>query len=431
MRSTRAPLRSTPRRPWRTTTRRACSTCSPPRSTSPPATAADESMEEDEGAEQEAWTESPVTPASTLETFLALHACGLSMLSRATATGSAQTPSLDAALLVINSALSRADELVATCENAAELSDEGEWLVALGDLAQAKRTGAAAEASRRAELAAAAAQSWPSEAEEPALRALETQVLDAATQLLTTEERAETRIQRLCDIGDLAVQLAVIRAQHTSSARAWELASAATKAYLEAVAALQRSGSLGASDASTPTGRARCSLRASLCAASLLRSAGAAPASLTDAQRLTLRDNARVYARQALVDAGLKGATQLDVKSARSAAATHTPLGGWEGMRCTADALLAAVRALWARALLAPATPQPPEEMLALLATAWALLRGTHGEAWRAAFALDDAGPRRITDEGWAVHADEGAFWARWTSAVTRATWDEAVAAAM
>ncbi|PWN45330.1 hypothetical protein IE81DRAFT_364341 [Ceraceosorus guamensis] len=414
-------------------------------------------------AEKEDWTASPVTPATTLETFLSAHSCLLSILSRSFPAGSAphsgttSAQTLERAALDARDALARADQLVLTCPNPSELSDEGEWEVALANLQAARRAGVIAEADRRSELASLSGQVFPATAEDMAgLNAIEgdvslggmhllglaststspsstTAARDAGAASLVTSQ--DELVRQACDLADQLLSLSVIRTRRAQNAdcrkQAWEIASLATKLFQYAHGTLlsRKAGALGAIDASTSAGRARANISCSLSSASLLRGGPAAAPLMSDKSKETLLDNARIFARRALVEIGLSSSVLPEASGANDTAWSDAamralqacaPQGGWEGTRTTADAILAAVRATWARQQLAAKVQNETKrasssaELAHLTRCVQTLLRGAHAQQWAVALALDPAGPRRIVEEGWECASQEGSFWVAW-----------------
>ncbi|WFD29836.1 hypothetical protein MSPP1_000849 [Malassezia sp. CBS 17886] len=245
-------------------------------------------------------------------------------------------------------------------------SPDGEWDAAVHALALTWRRARIAAAQRAAELAAWA---WPStHADEGALMQLCAEVLEEGRALrdrappprsltsvrLSDSDAHEDTLAALCDVADHAHTLACVllrSAQHAerraleSLERVWTLATCAAQCLGAAAAAFEEPAKptvrpvpdaptawmyvqdvgpiRGALNTSTPLSRRRAAIYLSLSELALTRSDPLFTAHWPPARdgAAKLLDNARVYARRALVDHGL--AWVLHVGSCAAPEATH------------------------------------------------------------------------------------------------------------
>ena len=271
----------------------------------------------------------------------------------------------------------------------------------------------------------------------------------------------EATVERLSETADYAHALARALLRNVASngcatalERAWELCGFASRCMLAAVAPLEPAGKgastarvsaaqalsvtgapmawirvdnaarrPSASNASTKVSRTRASMYAELSSLALTR-CDSLFAEFADNARRKLLDNARIYARRALVDHGLewvphiKGAAPSDdglVVYGRALA--HAPAdGGWESLSNEADILLGCVRAVYLRGIYIG----DMSELDALAGAAWSLVQ--QGGSW--ALALGPLGTERWVEAlGSQADESERAFWlSAWAALMTSPT---------
>ena len=266
----------------------------------------------------------------------------------------------------------------------------------------------------------------------------------------------ESAVERLSEVADHLHALArallhrAACAQCTASLqKAWDVCGYATKCRLAAVAPLEPAGK-GASTArvsaaqklalsgaqmawvrvssatrlpsatnpSTKVSRTRASMYSELAALALTRCDALLVENFEPAANAQgkLLDNARIYARRALVDHGLEWVPHVKAMPPHEPTEDHTLViygralahapaeGGWESLSNEADIFLGCVRAVYLRSMYQGDT----SELSALAGAAWSLVR--QGGAWL--LALGPPGIQRWVDAlGAEANDNERNFW--------------------
>lgn len=456
---------------------------------SPPPAAAPDPGAESPGAD--AYTASLVCPASYLESLGAVLSSLTALLAQAS------TPAaLELVHAAAQDTLARAEAYDASLPPgyAAAQSPENEWDARVAELRWAQLSVRVAAVSRAAELARSSGVPPPDarvvEQLEQDVRAAADEVVAAAPapQSLTAvrlggaDADAEPAVGRLCDVADHAHTLARMRLAEMEAgtagtaavtaavaARAWDLAASASRCLLAAVAPLEPAGKGAASsrvsstaqlalphapmawvrvrsdrpvqpvgtatNTSTRLSRMRASIYAELANLALTRSDEALLATHAAARdaHMRLLDNARVYARRALVEQGLEWAHHVrappppaeepETMLVYGRALAHAPPeGGWESVAQDADLLLGCVRAVYLRGARrsaagdAGAASSAGRELDALAGAAWSLLQLGPPAPYRQA--LDPAESVQRVLEGERASAAEQQFWGAWATAL-------------
>ena len=418
----------------------------------------------------DAYTSSLVAPSSYLEMLAEQLSSIISVLSRSTAE------SVAVATQSGRDVLAHASAYITSLEPGfgASQSPDGEWDARVTDLHWSSISLQVGAATRIAELGGT----------DPALDELCSMVIAAGDALLAEAPPRESltgvrmsgaegsalarqtaayeaTVERLSETADYAHALARALLRNVASngcaaalERAWELCGFASRCMLAAVAPLEPAGKgastarvsaaqalsvagapmawirvdnvarrPGACNASTKVSRTRASMYAELSSLALTR-CDSLFSEFADNARRKLLDNARIYARRALVDHGLewvphiKGAAPSDdglVVYGRALA--HAPAdGGWESLSNEADILLGCVRAVYLRGIYIG----DMSELDALAGAAWSLVQ--QGGSW--ALALGPLGTERWVEAlGSQADESERAFWlGAWAALMTSPT---------
>lgn len=321
----------------------------------------------DEGGDVFGYTSSLVTPASLMETLLSLLACFTSLVEASSTIEEVQTCSAAAERIVAKaqnlvSEPEAAATLPATSNNTAEASSEviARWeefqrsslALRVACLGKGIELGSgAAQISGDIEAAMQTVNDWATRLAAPAVGS------DAG------RGRKDANVAQLCDVAEAGQSLCRLSLRFAPAeagvAAIWALATASTKLFSQALAALDTSAAggssaavLGQANTSTPTSRARCRILLALSSLSILRShpafeaAGIAGAKGT---RNKLVDNARLYARKAVTEIGLVWILRPPPAQAQRSAMLPPP-GGWESLSLESEAAFHLLRALLIRA---------------------------------------------------------------------------------
>lgn len=355
----------------------------------------DEEMDEDdqEGDDDDsdgkvsAFTSSLITPASHLETLYSLFTVALTALSGANEVNS---PSFSDSINLLDSALSRSFQVIASNPEGENMSAENEWLERITDLKYADLSWKVSQVTKMSELKEVNENSaWPSPQDvedENSLKLLENQVLSKCQELIDSSIDKDNqnklrdnqfRVQLLCDLGDSSMSLTRIRLRQFKNLSqlnsisppieilktCWELSIKSTKAFNAALTALDTSSNagavvLGAANSSTQTSRTRASISNNLSILSLIRSdeiLGEGFAGIVSAQsRRNLFDSARIWSRRSLSENGLGWiltflSTSISKPNTICKEASnhpHSP-GGWETLRNESDSIMTFLRVLF------------------------------------------------------------------------------------
>ncbi|SPO25060.1 uncharacterized protein UTRI_01577_B [Ustilago trichophora] len=321
----------------------------------------------DEGGDVFGYTSSLVTPASLMETLLSLLACFTSLVEASSTIEEIQNYSAAVERIVAKaqnlvSESEAAATLPAISNNAAQASSEmaARWeevqrsslALRVACLGKSIDFGSGA-AHIRADVEAAmqTVNDWASRLAAPA----------GGSEALRGRKDAD--VAQLCDVAEAGQSLCKLSLRlepaQAGVASIWVLATASTKLFSQALAALDTSAAgggtaavLGQANTSTPTSRARCRILLALSSLSIFRShpvfeaAGIAGAKGT---RTKLIDNARLYARKAVTEIGLVWILRPPPAQAQTSAMLPPP-GGWESLSLESEAAFHLLRALLIRA---------------------------------------------------------------------------------
>lgn len=326
-----------------------------------------ESTNEEEAGDVYGYTSSLVTPSSLMETLLSMLACFTSLIEAATTLEEVQTCSA-AIEQIVNRAQSIASDSEAAAANLPATSNSATQTSA-EVTARWEEVQRCALTSRVACLVKAVnlgVEMIPINGEVEA--AMQT-VDEWATRLLAPapsptpnvggRERNDAKVATLCDVGEAGMNLCRLSLRlepgEAAVAAIWTLATASTKLFSQALAALDTSAAgggsaavLGQANTSTPTSRARCRILLALSTLSLLRSHPAFEAAGiagTKGTRSKLIDNARLYARKAVTEIGLNWLLRPAPKQVSKTGVVPPP-GGWESLSLESEATLHLLRAL-------------------------------------------------------------------------------------
>lgn len=356
----------------------------------------DETMEEDEedgddaASHVSAFTSSLITPATHLETLCSLYTVAQTALSGST---DVKSPEFTDSIQLLNSALSRSNQVIAENPDGEDMSAEDEWVERLNDLKFSELNSKVLQASKMSELESSTT-AWPNNQEDSNnLEGLEQKLIVESERLIEvpTEKKSQNRllndqrrVQLLCDLGDSLMSLSKIRFRQSkilaSNSISNEkilgvcstLSAKSTKCFTTALAALDTSSStgggaavLGAANSSTQTSRTRASISTSLSILCSIRSDLLFSSSISVRARRSLLDSSRIWSRRSISENGLgwiltfmstfisnpspsDGYPTIPPKEVMSH--LHSP-GGWETLRNEADSLLSFLRNLWLRKL--------------------------------------------------------------------------------
>lgn len=426
-------------------------------------------QQEDIGSPSAQYASSLIVPSSLLETYHSLHNILLDILLPLANS----VEDLEQVKERMAGIISRAEDFVQQCNAAGgwgeRASPNDEWAQGISQLTRDALEGEVAVATSKVDLAFKAADGGVlaglvlqiTQLAQARLASLQALLTPAAKETLMTtassipESRRrdyyQMKVDEIISSAEQAVTLArtllrlaaVPDASGASTTPAastrlsWSLASSASQAYLLALSLLDTTGPggaaavLGARASANPTTLLRCQIFTALTSLCLLRgdpqyvstsNASQSPAVVVSpTSRATIRDNARVYARQALGEVGLTWVYEpaparqspIASKAQLDAVLGEIPPGGWDAVDTMGEAVLTLARAVWRRGQNGGGAPAEADAELAVLASNAGRLAQGSTSGWRVAL---DAKRfvRSIVEEEGSMLAEEERFWQEW-----------------